>query len=279
MQTIVVPSDLSADTEMALSVAVDIARTHRSTILLLHSVVYPLPMPSYTETGPILDTHLADEYRNAEDEAHKALKTFIDNENYKGVTIIPTLISHGEGLVHDITDQPADLIVMSSKGSSGVGEWLVGSNAESVVRYAHCPVLVIKHPIAHFQPDNVVCAIDIDERLKAVQHYPFQLGEQGLHQFLYVMTPTDGRIPDGIRDWVNEFTRAKGITEFDFALRRAPSVPEGIIAYADEVKADLIVLYTHGHKGLRHLLSGSVAEDVLNRCPMPVLIMRAAPKE
>ena len=44
MNTIVVPTDLGPETDVALSVAVDLARTYQSRILLLHSVVYPLPV-------------------------------------------------------------------------------------------------------------------------------------------------------------------------------------------------------------------------------------------
>ncbi|GAB4033833.1 hypothetical protein GCM10028774_18210 [Spirosoma jeollabukense] len=208
-----------------------------------------------------------------EREAKTKLEQFAANSQYQGVTIVPTLLTNGQSLIQNVTDAPADLIVMSSEGASGLEEWLVGSNAESIVRYAHCPVLIIKSPIAHFHPENIVYAVDLDERLKAVQHYPFQMGEQGLHQFLYVLTPTDSRVPEGIRDWVHEFATGKGITEFTCTIRKARDVPDGIIDYADEVQADLIVVFTHGYKGLRHILSGSVAEDVLNHTKKPVLVI------
>ncbi|UFH57108.1 universal stress protein [Spirosoma sp. KNUC1025] len=274
MNTILVPTDLSADTDIALSVAVDLARTSQSTIRLVHSVVYPLPMPAYAEAAPITVNRTVEECQEIEQEAKAALDRLIANEKYKGVTILPTLLANGEGLVHNVTDRPADLIVMTSKGASGLEEWLIGSNAETIVRYAHCPVLIVKHPIAHFRPENIVCAIDIDERLKAVQHYPFQLGKRGLHQFLYVTTPTDSRVPEGVRDWVSEFASAKGITDFECTVRQARDVSDGIINYAEEVNADLIVLFTHGYKGLRHMFAGSVAEDVLNHANTPVLVMR-----
>lgn len=277
MKTILVPTDLSPLTDMALSVAVTLARTYQADVILLHSVVYPMPMltPTFAEALPITTERTLANYADLEEDARKQLLAFAANPAYAGVTIIPTLITDGQTMVEAIVDRPAELIVMASKGASGLEEFLIGSNAEVVVRYAHCPVLVVKSPIAHFQPENVICAIDIDERLKAVHPYPFQLGEQGLHQFLYVMTPSDNRDPDGIREWVNTFAAAKGIAEFEFVIRPAKTIPEGIINYAEDVEADLIVLYTHGHKGLQHLLAGSVAEDVLNHTSQPVLIMRA----
>ncbi|QIP15139.1 universal stress protein [Spirosoma aureum] len=274
MNTIVVPTDLGPETDIALSVAVDLARTYRSTILLLHSVVYPIPMPIYAEATTTTVGRTVEDYQEIEREAKARLEQFAANSQYKNVTIVPTLLTNGQGLIHNVTDAPADLIVMTSEGASGLEEWLVGSNAESIVRFAHCPVLILKKPISHFQPENIVYAIDVDDRLKADRHYPFQMGEHGLRQFLYVLTPTDSRVPEGIRDWVNGYATGKGITEFTCTIRKAKDVPEGIIDYADEVNADLIVLFTHGYKGLRHFLSGSVAEDVLNHTARPVLVMR-----
>ncbi|MVM39386.1 universal stress protein [Spirosoma sp. HMF3257] len=277
MKTILVPTDLSPMTDAVLSVAVGLARTTGAEIVLLHSVTYPTMMltSAYAEALPIVTETTLASYEKIEEDARKVLDGFSNNPAYAGVKITPILLTNGQGLVGAITDQPADLIVMASKGASGLEELLIGSNAETVVRYAHCPVLVIKHPVAHFQPENIVCAVDVDDKLKSIKRYPFQMGEQGLHQFLYVITPTDNRDPDGVRDWVNDFACAKGITEFEFVTRHARNVPDGILEYAEATKADLIVLFTHGHKGLLHLLEGSVAEDVLNHANTPVLIMRA----
>jgi nucleotide-binding universal stress UspA family protein len=275
MKTIVVPTDLSPATHAALSVAAGLARLYKAEIILLHSVVYPMPVPVYAEAVTMMATGTVDTYRDIDNEARQTLQAFVNNPAYAGITITPRLITGGLGLAEAVTDQVADLIVMTSKGASGLDELLFGSNAEFIVRNAHCPVLVIKKPVAHFQPENIVCAVDVDEQLKSIYHYPFQMGEQGLHQFLYVMTPTDNRDPEGVREWINDFAAAKGITQFEFEMRHAKNIPDGIIEYADEVNADLIVLFTHGHKGLRHMLTGSVAEDVLNHATRPVLIMRA----
>ena len=50
-------------------------------------------------------------------------------------------------------------------------------------------------------------------------------------------------------------------------------VVTGVLAFAQTKKADLIVLGTHGRRGLRHLFQGSIAEDVANDAPIPVLTL------
>jgi nucleotide-binding universal stress UspA family protein len=46
-----------------------------------------------------------------------------------------------------------------------------------------------------------------------------------------------------------------------------------ICAYAQRVRADLIVMGTHGRTGVRRLLLGSVAEQVLHKAGCPVLVV------
>jgi nucleotide-binding universal stress UspA family protein len=49
---------------------------------------------------------------------------------------------------------------------------------------------------------------------------------------------------------------------------------EGIIEFAREQNADLLVMCTHGRTGLSHVLMGSTAEAVVRRAPCPVLTLR-----
>lgn len=53
---------------------------------------------------------------------------------------------------------------------------------------------------------------------------------------------------------------------------------DAIVAHAAKDGVDLIVLGTHGHRGLRHLFLGSVTERVVRKAPCPVLVVREAPE-
>lgn len=58
-------------------------------------------------------------------------------------------------------------------------------------------------------------------------------------------------------------------------LRQGDPATE-ILAAADELKASMIVMGTHGRQGLAHLILGSVAERVLRKSNVPVLSVRVA---
>lgn len=49
---------------------------------------------------------------------------------------------------------------------------------------------------------------------------------------------------------------------------------DGILEVAREIQADLIITTTHGYSGLKHLMMGSTAENIVRRAPCPVLVVR-----
>ncbi|AEN73775.1 UspA domain-containing protein [Rhodothermus marinus SG0.5JP17-172] len=61
------------------------------------------------------------------------------------------------------------------------------------------------------------------------------------------------------------------------AWRRSSDVIGSILDYADTVEAELIVLGTHGRRGLQRFLLGSVAEAIVRRASVPVLTVREHP--
>jgi len=64
-------------------------------------------------------------------------------------------------------------------------------------------------------------------------------------------------------------------TSCDIFVRDYEHVYQGILAYAEELDIDLIVMSTHGRTGAKRLLMGSVAENVVRKAPCSVLVVRA----
>ncbi len=61
------------------------------------------------------------------------------------------------------------------------------------------------------------------------------------------------------------------------SLRSGAAAAE-IVAFAHELPADLVVIGTHGRRGITHALLGSVAEKVVRTCEVPVLTVHAHPR-
>ena len=89
---------------------------------------------------------VADISEQLEDTATRELPKIAAHEECAGLDV-EEVVAHGDAaseIVRVARERNVDLIVISSHGRTGLGRILFGSTAESVVRHAHCPVLVVK---------------------------------------------------------------------------------------------------------------------------------------
>lgn len=103
----------------------------------------------------------------------------------------------------------------------------------------------------------------------------------GLHPDSKIV-PGDSSTPVRIDEYMTAAARAKlsavaserGVSASILAAASELDPAEVILAKAREVRADVIVMGTHGRSGMRRLLIGSVAERVLRRAGVPVVVTR-----
>lgn len=141
LKRILVPIDFSDCSKKALQYALPLAKQHRAAITLL----YVVPTASYAagEYGGIDYLSLEAESRAGAD---KALATLAVDE-VRGEVSADTVVGTGSPAPEIIAVAkrlPADLIVVSTHGRTGLKHVFLGSVAENVVRHAPCPVLVVR---------------------------------------------------------------------------------------------------------------------------------------
>jgi nucleotide-binding universal stress UspA family protein len=105
-------------------------------------------MPSVGYTGITEPLPIGDISEQMEDSATRELPKIAECEECAGLEV-EEVIAHGDAateIVRVAKERNVDLIVISSHGRTGLGRILFGSTAESVVRHATCPVLVVKPP-------------------------------------------------------------------------------------------------------------------------------------
>ncbi|HZT59518.1 MAG TPA: universal stress protein [Pyrinomonadaceae bacterium] len=146
IRTILLPTDFSEFARGATPVAAEFARLLGARVICLH-VVEPVVAPvSWTPTGEPLP--VADFGGQLDEAAARELPAFTRDEELEGLEV-EELVTHGEPaseIVRVAEERGVGLIVISSHGRTGLGRIIFGSTAESVVRRAHCPVLVVKPP-------------------------------------------------------------------------------------------------------------------------------------
>jgi universal stress protein A len=146
IRSILLPTDFSECANYALSYATSFARQSGASIICVH-VIEPI-VPTVGYVGMTEPLPVADISEQLEESAEQELPRIARCEECSGLDI-QEVIAHGDAaseIVRVARERKVDLIVISSHGRTGIGRILFGSTAESVVRHAPCPVLVVKPP-------------------------------------------------------------------------------------------------------------------------------------
>jgi len=200
------------------------------------------------------------------------------------------------GIVHAATATNADLIVMGTHAHQGLKRAFLGSTTEGVLRSSDVPVLAVG-PLTpgNLTLERILVGVDDSEPADAAVALSGAIARATGAQ-LMMCTVVDTRdVDEKARDYgydptpIAQSMRAAGERICERAQASVkPAVVEGRVLEGEPVeallqtaageRAGLIVLGSHGRRGLGRMLFGSVAERVVRASPLPVLVVRSAPK-
>ncbi|MCH6199474.1 universal stress protein [Aquiflexum sp. LQ15W] len=281
MKTILVPYDFSKEADYAFEFATEMAKRTKNKLELLHVIELPSPQ-SFSTIGEVgsFSSESNQIFMIELIEKRKRQLAALEDEFKDSGFKFETKMVFGNpyaGISKEIIDAKADIVIMGSKGSTGMEEVLIGSNTEKVVRHASCPVITIKGPISADSIRKVIFASDFSnvpseviDRLKAA------IGtiDADLH-LVKINTPSMFESTRTSIEKMKTFVEDFEINAASMQVYNSTSEEEGILEFADDVDADMIAMATHGRTGFLHLLSGSIAEDVVNAAQRPVWTMKS----
>lgn len=299
-RTILVPLDGSVLAEQALPLAMAIAKASQSRIWV--TTVQRLVLWQDEQEKPEL---LAEARRLAHAESEHYLWDVCLRWQTAGIALDPLVLPHEKGSVADVlTDFIARthvrLVVMATHGRGGIKRALLGSVADQVMRRAASPVIVVRAgAVDRVQGERVLVPLDgsplsetvLDEVtfLAARRHQAMTL--------LQVVTPVMEHlgVPDSALtavDVVATQAREEQARDYlqnvrervmDAGVNCATAVVVGgdpaevILELSGSGEYGMIALATHGRGGVKRLVLGSVADQVVRHAEIPVLIWRHQP--
>jgi nucleotide-binding universal stress UspA family protein len=134
---ILVGYDGSPTSEKAVDVAIRFGICEKSEVSVLAVARLPEPATS-VEVEAVLD--------NAKEHYEQGLKRVVERAKARGVEVSTDIVvGHpAEQLIHRAQTEQSDLIIVGRRGTSLFQKLMLGSVSERVLRYAHCPVLLVK---------------------------------------------------------------------------------------------------------------------------------------
>ncbi|HEX4417498.1 MAG TPA: universal stress protein [Kofleriaceae bacterium] len=294
LTTIIAGCDLSGPSDQALERAIAIAIQHRAKIVLVHAqaseaAVVDVDHEALAQLGEVAAAIRAEEARRLADKLAAIRSLGLTAE------VVSRLGPPDEVLAGAAHDEQSDLIVVGTHGHSGISRFLLGSVANTILRRAPCDVLVVRgapvqaafarplvasdfSPAADKAIDRAANVVVPGAGLDVVHAWELPTGSWGatlLGQARFPWSTVRDAVLSSAKLQADQLVAAHA-GAFHVELVQGPPAPV-ITETAERGGHDLIVVGSHGHRGFRRLLLGSVAESTVRHAPCSVLVVHGAP--
>jgi len=287
-------TDLSPASEAAWHEARRLGRLFDAEIVATHVVAPPLIFPDEGYVPPEVYDEIVEGARRSAQDAFDRLLASVPGS---GLRVRIRLMDGpaAQRILEAVTEESADLLVVGTRGRTGLERALLGSVADRLVRQAACPVLTVP-PLPSKPRSEIrrICfATDFSPSSRAAWSWVVALAMKANADVDLVHVTFDpvadrhlspdsiARMAAALQDQgrleVERFLERSELPRERVQLHLARGVAgEQIVHWARERSADLIVMGTHGWSGVVRWMLGSVASHVIQAAPCPVLTVTLA---
>ncbi|MFM0472060.1 universal stress protein [Paraburkholderia strydomiana] len=245
----------------------------------------------------------SDELRESADVALSNVRRIFED---RGVTVKAELLDlarYGGDVSHALASEAqrwnADLLVLGARQHHGLSRWVEGAVSGTVSKLVQCPVLIVPEsyePQLQHRPNKILFAIDGSPASHQALLTGMTLAAKGAHlRAVFVVDRTisfTDLVPMDVREaaLVDEGKRALATVAKVFASlapgistdsgflhtkRSGDDIAHTIVREAVRWPADLLVMGTHGRRGVAGWVLGSVSNRVARITATPLLLVRA----
>ncbi len=285
-KSIVVGYDESLSSKAALKEVSSRVKRQGGAIVLVHAVYFDKEefaiMPAQMEKRFEFGTHVCLD----------AKKSLHDDFGLNGS--VESIICEGEPpevIVDAAQGKKADLIALGTYGRKGLKRLLMGSVTSQVILNAPCDVLVVKNPSAGTAGNYGSLLVPFDgsasSQTALLRACALSKSDGSEVSVLYVIPRYEEMMDFFKTETIRKslYQEAEKIAEGAKKIAASQKVPikavvqEGhasqkIVEMAATFKNDLIVMGTHGWRGVNKAILGSTAERIIAHAPCPVLIVK-----
>ena len=286
LERVLLATDFSPVSELALRYSLTIARRNHSRMFLAH-IVRP---EAYQVLAPEARQRALDE---AWREAHRHMTDLLIAGHLDGVEH-QVVVEQGEiweVLARLTQDLRIDLLVVGTHGRSRLGKLLLGSVAETIFRQSTCPVLMVgpkaSTEIPPAGPERILFSTGFSGHSLRAGGYALSLAQRQGAELIVLHVVTEA-VPEAQRAarQAAAIERLRGLIPAEAGLEKPPqfvvefgSAAERIEAVASERGAQLVVLGVRQPVGFARRLKWATAYEVVSNAPCPVLTVKTQVEE
>jgi len=274
---ILVPTDFSETSEIALSEAASLAKALKAEVTLMHSI-------ETVEYNYIADTRLLASYPSVDqlqgmaiEKLDKIGKDLKKQYGIKSTSIVTTGHVHSE-IVDYAKANNIDLIIMGTHGASGFIEVFIGSNVQRVVTLSDVPVLTMQRRGDKEGFKNILIPIDDSMHSREKVNIAMVLAKL-FNAEIHITGLSESKDKEELRELkikiatVEDLVKAaklKYVTTYEYG----DSLAETALNYATKNNCDLIVINTGHESKITGQFLGLFAQQIVNHSKIPVLSVK-----
>lgn len=294
MRNIVLATDFSAPADLALARALAVARQHDAHLTIAF-VETPADVAVYEAEAEAVAREVASLHSEmtAYEERELAMRVMRAEASGVRASGVRRVGEPEENIAALAVELDAGLIICGTHGRTGVRRFFLGSVAERLSRLAHRSVLVARGAAGDGRFHKVLVATDFapaaaraledalrltapDAEIHVVNAWQYPVGSWGLTALgdrTGAMNALRGALTQAAAEQGAKLEAAQAAAGRPVSFRLAHGSPADVITELAAAEGfDLVAVGTHGHRGLRRLVLGSVAEAIIRHAPCSVLI-------
>ncbi len=278
MKTILVPTDFSANAEHAIRYAVIFAKPFGAKVVLFHSYLLPvyatdLPLPVATDEA----------LRLASQESLEKLATRMRSE-FPGVNF-ETRLEAGyaeEAIRAAVEAMKADMVIMGTRGASGIREALIGTITASMLEVLDVPLIAVPAESPVKAPSRIVFATNYSEG--DFQHVLDVIEiAKGVKARVSLLHVSSGELEkeyeyEAIERFKERLKEDSHFANIDFNLLENKDVYEGLSEFLISSGADFVATSMRRRSFLQKLFTRSITKEMAYHTHIPLLAFKVGDK-
>ena len=270
MKPIIVGTDFSEGSYMALELAIDVANRFQSDIILIWARREKL---LFSDEQLDTMTNLAqDKLQMLCDKYQPAMKYGKMRWQITNGKVAPALATTA-------TRELASMIIIGTNGASGFEKYWVGSQAVRIVQDSPCPVLTVRQGYDfHKKLERIVVPLRVNANSR--QKVPpaasmAKIFDSEVHILaLLDMKEEEGTLKAYVQQAI-DYLEKEGV-EYKVETREYSNYCDPVMNYCDDIKADLVVINTEQDRIISQIFLGTNAQQIVHRSQIPVLCIHPA---
>lgn len=274
LRRLLIPTDFSPGALQAIKYGIQFAQVLKSKVTLFHST----HIPAMASAEMAMATTLNDEKMAAKTQLEELKGMMIKEFNFSDIDL---LVSAGFA-VDEITKlsktESIDMIVMGTKGASGLSQMLIGSNTADVIEKCACPVLAIPDGASFVKPSKIVFATNYADNDFQTLYLLAEMFKSFNPEIvvLHVEVEGDHRTESRMLEWFKgQVLTNIPYDNFSFQLIKGRDIENTVHDFITQNNVDMLSVSTRKRNFFDKLTSRSLAKKLAYHTDMPLLAFHA----